>query len=159
MAGVLGEAAALEKEYDWMGAEDLYRQALSAVDEGGCFRRGEIQEKIGYSLRRAAFQAESHEEFREKMMLTVEAYEKAYGFYEILAAALGLGDEVTYEDITHALADDRTIDAALLISIDKGVIRDKQNGTGVSNVSSNPATFCGPAVRDRSSVRLTYGNG
>ena len=66
MAEVL-EAAALEKGYDWMGAKDLYEQALIAVDEGDHFRRGEIQEKIGYSLRRAAFQAESQEEFSDRV--------------------------------------------------------------------------------------------
>ncbi len=45
LAEVLGEAAALEKEYDWGGAKDLYEQALSAVDEGDYLRRGEIQER------------------------------------------------------------------------------------------------------------------
>jgi len=55
------------------------------VDEGDFFRRGEIQEKIGYSLRRAAFPAESREEFKERLQQVIEAYEKAHGFYENLA--------------------------------------------------------------------------
>ena len=86
---ILGEAAKLEKEYEWLQASEYYEQALSMIDEGDYFRRGEIQEKIGYSLRRAAFQAESPEEFREKMILAVEAYEKAHGFYENLADEQG----------------------------------------------------------------------
>jgi tetratricopeptide (TPR) repeat protein len=86
---ILGEAAKLEKKYEWLQASELYGQALGMVDEGDHFRRGEIQEKIGHSLRRAAFQAECHEEFRDRMQGAIKAYEKAYGFYEKLADELG----------------------------------------------------------------------
>ena len=79
---ILGDAASLVKKYDWLGAADLYRRALSAVDEEDYFRRGEIQEKVGYSLRRAAFQAESREEFRERLQRAVKAYEEAHDLYE-----------------------------------------------------------------------------
>ncbi|NIM44072.1 MAG: hypothetical protein GTO54_00290, partial [Nitrososphaeria archaeon] len=72
---ILGEAANLGKKYEWLGAADLYGQALSMVDEEDYFRRGEIQEKIGYSLQRAAFQAENKQEFRERMQRSIEAYE------------------------------------------------------------------------------------
>ncbi|MCW4027978.1 MAG: hypothetical protein NWE76_10920 [Candidatus Bathyarchaeota archaeon] len=86
---ILGEATRLEKEYEWLQASELYGQALGMVDEGDHFRRGEIQEKIGHSLHRAAFQAESLEEFREKMGLAVEAYEKAHDLYERLTDERG----------------------------------------------------------------------
>jgi hypothetical protein len=86
---ILGEAARLEKEYEWLQASGLYEQALGMVDEGDHFKRGEVQEKIGHSLHRAAFQAESLEEFREKMGLAVEAYEKAHDLYERLTDERG----------------------------------------------------------------------
>ncbi len=79
---ILGEATGLEKEYEWLQASGLYEQALSIVDEGDYFRRGEIQEKIGHSLHRAAFQVESREEFLERLGIAVEAYEVARGIYE-----------------------------------------------------------------------------
>jgi tetratricopeptide (TPR) repeat protein len=85
----LGEATRLEKEYEWLQASGLYEQALDIVDEGDYFKRGEIQEKNGHSIQRAAFQAESLVEFREKMGLAVEAYEKAHDFYEKLAYEQG----------------------------------------------------------------------
>ena len=110
MTEVLGEAAALEKEYDWMGAKDLYERALSDVDEGDHFSRGEIQEKMGYSLRRAAFQAESREEFRDRMQRAIEVYEKAHELYEKLADERGapwmLRCRAISRDLSHWLASD-----------------------------------------------------
>jgi hypothetical protein len=106
----LGEVARLEKEYEWLQASEFYGQALGMIDEGDYFRRGEIQEKIGYSLQRAAFQVESREEFRERMRLAVEAYEKAYGFYEKLADEQGapwmLRCRAVSKDLSHWLASD-----------------------------------------------------
>jgi len=79
---ILGEATKLEKEYEWLQASEFYGQALGMVDSGDHFRRGEVQEKIGHSLHRAAFQAESREEFLERLGKAVEAYEVARGIYE-----------------------------------------------------------------------------
>ncbi|MCW4026007.1 MAG: hypothetical protein NWE76_00805, partial [Candidatus Bathyarchaeota archaeon] len=79
---ILGEATRFEKEYEWLQASDLYEQALGMVDEGDYFRRGEIQEKIGHSLQRAAFQAGSREEFEAKMRQAIRAYNAARGLYE-----------------------------------------------------------------------------
>ena len=50
---ILGEATQLEKKYEWLQASDLYKQAMSRIDEEGHFKRGEIQEKIGRCLHRA----------------------------------------------------------------------------------------------------------
>ncbi|UCH57285.1 MAG: hypothetical protein JSV18_08140, partial [Candidatus Bathyarchaeota archaeon] len=88
---LLSEAAGLEKKYEWLEASGLYEQALMSVDEEDYFRRGEIQEKIGYSLRRAAFQAESREEFLERLGKAVEAYDIASGLYEKVANERGAG--------------------------------------------------------------------
>ena len=88
---ILSEAARLEKEYEWLQASEFYGQALGLVDEGDYFRRGEVQEKIGYSFRRAAFQAENREEFLERLGKAVEAYDVARGLYEKVANEGGAG--------------------------------------------------------------------
>jgi len=82
---IFGKAGALEKEYDWLKAAEFYGQALGLVGKRDFLKKGEVQERIGYCFHRAAFQAESQEEFRERMQRAVEAYEKANGFYEKLA--------------------------------------------------------------------------
>jgi len=81
---VLGKATRLEKEYEWLQASELYEQALSMIDEEDYFRRGEIQEKIGHSLHRAAFQAENQKWFMERMKKAVNAYGEAQRFYDNL---------------------------------------------------------------------------
>jgi len=80
----LGKAEELEKEYDWAKAADRYKQGVGAIGKKDFFRKGEIQERIGYCFHRAAMQAESQEEFKQRMQQAIEAYEKAHGFYEKL---------------------------------------------------------------------------
>ena len=89
---VLGEANKLEKDYEWLQASELYEQALSMVDEKDYFKRGEIQEKIGYSLHRNAFQFELKDEFINGLEKAVEAYNSAQGFYEQIEAHHGYFD-------------------------------------------------------------------
>jgi len=81
---IFGKAEVLEKKYDWIGAARLYEQALFSVGMNDFLNKGEIQERIGFCFHRAAMQAESREEFREKMQRAIEAYGKASGFYEKL---------------------------------------------------------------------------
>ncbi len=81
---VLGRAVEREREYDWLGATELYRKALNLVPKTDFLKMGQVQEKVGYSLDRAAMQAESQEDFKKKMQRAVEAYEKAHEFYEKL---------------------------------------------------------------------------
>ena len=82
---VLAQAKDKEKRYDWLGAVEFHKKALGQVLEQKDFlKAGEIEERIGYCFHRAAMQAESREEFKERMRLAIEAYEKAHGFYEKL---------------------------------------------------------------------------
>jgi len=81
---VSGKAGELEKEYNWVMAADLYKQALRALGKKDFWKAGEIGERIGYCFYRAAFQADTREEFRRRMGLSVEAYEEAAGLYERL---------------------------------------------------------------------------
>jgi hypothetical protein len=89
MEEAVGEAEVLEKKYDWVGAADLYCQALCLVDEEDFLRRGEFQERISSCFYRAAFQAESQEEFRDRMRRAIEACEKASDLYAKLVTDRG----------------------------------------------------------------------
>jgi KaiC/GvpD/RAD55 family RecA-like ATPase len=80
---VLTQAKEREKKYDWLRAVEFYNAALtSALRQKNFQKAGEIQERIGFCFQNAAMQAKSRKEFREKMQCSVEAYEKARGFYE-----------------------------------------------------------------------------
>lgn len=61
------------------------------TDKKNYFNRGQIQEKLGYSLHRAAFQSENREEFHERVGKAVESYEVAYKLYENVADEKGAG--------------------------------------------------------------------
>jgi tetratricopeptide (TPR) repeat protein len=74
---ILHQAEQLEKEYDWSGAAESYEKALNLVPQTDFSKRGEIHERLGYALYRAAFQAGGNDEFKAKMRQAVAAYEKA----------------------------------------------------------------------------------
>ena len=80
---VLEKAGVFEKKHDWMEAKVFYEQALRLVRRSDSWRKGEIQERVGHSLYRAAFQAETKEEFRRRMGLSSEAYEQAARLFEV----------------------------------------------------------------------------
>jgi len=84
---ILGKAAENEKEYDWLGAAEFYGKALSLVPEAGLMKFGQIQERMGYAFYRAAMQAESVNEFRDRMSHSVAHYEKAKESYEKMSEA------------------------------------------------------------------------
>lgn len=82
---ILAQAEEKEKKYDWLDAIVFNKKALDQTLKRREFSKaGEIQERIGFCLHRAAMQAESQEEFKERMRRAVEAYKEAHGFYEKL---------------------------------------------------------------------------
>lgn len=81
----MDKASELEKNYDWLGAAESYKKALNLVSETDSLMMGEIHEKIGNCFHRASFQSESQEDFRGRVRLAVQAYEKACELYEKLA--------------------------------------------------------------------------
>jgi hypothetical protein len=81
---ILHQAEHLEKEYDWLGAAESYEKALKLLPEDDFSRRGETYERLGYGLYRAAFQAESNDEFRQRLGQAVSDYEKAKELYQRL---------------------------------------------------------------------------
>jgi hypothetical protein len=81
---ILGQAGKREKEHDWWGAVESYKEALALVSEKDSMRLGEISERLGYAFYRAAFQGESTDEFREGTRQAIVNYEKAKEFYRLL---------------------------------------------------------------------------
>jgi len=77
LKNVLDQAKGKEKKYNWIEAAELYEQAEGVVGKRDFVRKGEIQGKICYCFYRAAFQAETQEEFKISIQRAVEAYEKA----------------------------------------------------------------------------------
>jgi hypothetical protein len=78
---ILHQAERLENGYDWSGATRSYEKTLNLLDEDDSSKNGEIHERLGYALYRFAFQAETYEEFRERLGQSVVAYEKAVKYY------------------------------------------------------------------------------
>jgi len=70
-----------ERKYDWLGAAELYRKALNLVPETDFLKIGQVEERMGYAFYRAAMQAGSVDEFKERMRQAVATYEKAKEFY------------------------------------------------------------------------------
>ncbi len=81
MEEILHQAEQLEKEYDWSGAAELYEKALNLLSQDDFSKKGEINERVGYAFYHFAFQAESKDEFRERLRQSTVAYEKAGEFY------------------------------------------------------------------------------
>jgi len=79
---ILALAKEEEKKYDWLKAAELYEQALGVVGEKNFLEKGKIRERIGFCFHRAAMQAESREEFKERMQRAIEAYEVAGRTFE-----------------------------------------------------------------------------
>jgi hypothetical protein len=74
----------LEKEYDWLGAAESYEKALNLLSEDDFSKMGGIHECLGYALYRAAFQAESNDEFRQRLHQAIADYDKAREHYQRL---------------------------------------------------------------------------
>ena len=77
LAIILDEAKCREKEYYWLEAAGLYKRVLGKVGKDDIIQRGDLQEKIGYCLNKAALQAEDPKKFMKLGQLAVEAYEAA----------------------------------------------------------------------------------
>jgi len=74
---ILKRAKDLETKCDWMEAAQSYRKASESLSEKDFFTRGRINEYVGYSLFRGAMQAETHDEFEQRMRQAAVSYENA----------------------------------------------------------------------------------
>jgi hypothetical protein len=87
----LHQAEQSEKEYNWVGVAESYEKALNLVPQDDFSKRGEFHERLAYALYRFAFQAESKEEFRERLCQSAVGCEKAAEFYGKLNEPLKTG--------------------------------------------------------------------
>jgi hypothetical protein len=81
---ILDQAEHSEKEYDWLGAVESYERALKLLPEDDFSGKAETLERLGYAFYRAAFQAESNEEFRQRLRQAIADYEEAKESYQKL---------------------------------------------------------------------------
>ncbi len=80
---VLAQVNEAERKNQWLRAATLLEKAEASIQEGESpLEAGEIRERVGSCLKRAAMQAESREDFREKMQHAIKAYEAAQELYE-----------------------------------------------------------------------------
>lgn len=64
---ILSQAGDKEKRYDWLETAEFYVKAL-AVARQDLNSSSEIQERIGYCFFRAAFQAETCQQFKSRSL-------------------------------------------------------------------------------------------
>jgi len=77
LTSLLDKAKELEKSYDWMGASELYAKACElCLQTGDSPKAAGLIERVGFCFYRAAFQAQTDDEFRERMKQSIQAYEK-----------------------------------------------------------------------------------
>jgi tetratricopeptide (TPR) repeat protein len=79
---ILHQAEQLEKEYDWSGVAESYEKTLNLLPEDDFSSKGEIHERLAYAFYRFAFQAESKDEFRQRLRQGILNYEKAKELYQ-----------------------------------------------------------------------------
>jgi len=80
----LHQAEQFEKDYEWLKAAESYDKALKLLPEDDFSRKAEALERLGYAFYRAAFQAESNDEFRQRLRQAIVDYEKAKELYQRL---------------------------------------------------------------------------
>lgn len=91
MEEILHQAEQLEKDYDWFGAAGLYEKAASLLPQDDFSKMGEVHERLGHAFHRVAFQAETNEEFRQRLNQAVRGYGKARELYQKLDEPMKTG--------------------------------------------------------------------
>jgi hypothetical protein len=81
---IQGQAERLEREYEWLSAAESYEKALNLLPEDDLSGKAETYERLGYAFYRAAFQAESNDEFRQRLRQAMLTYEKTGELYQKL---------------------------------------------------------------------------
>jgi hypothetical protein len=78
---LLIKAKQQESEYDWLAAAESYQKALGSVPEQDYLQTAQNYEWSAHAFYRAAMQANTPSEFKERLEQAVEGYGKARGFY------------------------------------------------------------------------------
>src|SRR5437870_7799776 len=74
---ILPDASRIEEEYDWVGAAEVYGNALASAAKVDFAKLAPLHEHRGYALHRAALQAGEPGEFRERTRQALESFAKA----------------------------------------------------------------------------------
>ena len=73
-----------EKEYDWLGAAESYKELADTIPDSDHFRLSDFSERIGYAYYKAALQAETSEDFKNMILLAISSYQRAEQILERL---------------------------------------------------------------------------
>ncbi|MGA3192617.1 MAG: hypothetical protein ABSD73_08935 [Candidatus Bathyarchaeia archaeon] len=79
---VLVQAKEQEKEYDWLGAAESYKKASGLFSKQDTFSIGDTYERMGHASYKAAMQAESVNEFKERIREAIANHNRAKEFYD-----------------------------------------------------------------------------
>ncbi|MCW3997640.1 MAG: hypothetical protein NWF10_03620 [Candidatus Bathyarchaeota archaeon] len=75
----------MEKKYKWLEAADFYEKALDlALKMEDFLKTAKLSEQLAFCFFRAALQAQTNEEFKRRMKLTIRTYEKAVKLFEMV---------------------------------------------------------------------------
>ena len=73
---LLDKAKEHEKKYSWLQAAECYKKASElTLDEKDFLKTVDFQDKTSFSFYKAAFQAQSNIEFKERMKLAIQEYQ------------------------------------------------------------------------------------
>jgi len=75
LKSLIKKAKEQEKKYQWLESADSYKEASSLLQQDNK-KASELHERIGYCSLRAAFQAETNKQFRNRLKQSADAYQK-----------------------------------------------------------------------------------
>jgi hypothetical protein len=84
LESLLSAAREREESYDWYGAAESYAQVAAITPAGDALLLGNSEESAAYALHRHAFQAETREQFQERIAKATDQYAKAKTAYNKL---------------------------------------------------------------------------
>jgi len=77
LESLISKAKTREKNYEWLQAAETYRKAANiALKEKSLSKAAEFQGRLGFCFYKAAFQAQTTAQFRNRMKLAIQFYEK-----------------------------------------------------------------------------------
>ena len=82
LESLLEKAKEHEKKYEWHQATECYKKASDVVLTDNSKICAELFDKSGFCYFRAAFQAQSNDQFTKIMRLAIQSYEKAVVFFK-----------------------------------------------------------------------------
>jgi hypothetical protein len=82
MEEILHQVKKFEESYNWLGAADSYEKVLALLPREDFSGKGRTLGQLGYAFYRAALQAESTGEFKQRLQKAIHSYEIARDNYQ-----------------------------------------------------------------------------